>query len=387
MDSSKPKILVVSPVPPPMSGPEIMTQHLLNSSLNDGYDLVHFNISKNRDINAKAKFDFVNILFGLMQPFKLLWLMLRHKPDAVYTNMAQNLGGFLRYASFIWIVRLFGVPVVTRVMGDGFGHFYRNFKYKGLIRATLGCVSRVIVRADLLKEQFKGIVPDEKLKVVYSGIECEDFERTDLKVDRSNNDFVRVLFVGYLTQAKGAFDLLKVIPDLVAAESRLEFRLMGAKVKTERNIVYIDGVTRPQDEVLEELMTDDVVKERTEFLGVLSGDEKVREFVNADIYVLCSHSEAFPTSVLESMAAGLAVVATPVGVLPEAFDDRAIEFYDVGDLDGLKTAILKLSKNNELRKEMAEFNFSEARRNYTIDAYGNRVKCLFDDLLNRDNCE
>ena len=363
-----------------MSGPEIMTQHLLNSSLNEKYELIHFNISKGRDINSKAKFDFLNLFYGVVQPFQLLYFILVYRPDAIYTNMAQNLGGFLRYASFIWIARLCRVPVVVRVMGDGFNHFHQNSPLKSFIGKTFNCVSCFIVRAEKLKRQFDGLVPSEKLRVVYSGIETAEFEREDLVEKRADNE-LRLLFVGYLTQAKGAFDLLKVIPRLVEEESTLEFRFMGAKVKTERNIVYIDGVTRPQDEILEELMANEVVQEKVEFLGVLSGDEKVREFVNSDIYVLCSHSEAFPTSVLESMAAGLPVIATPVGVLPEAFDERGVLFYDTGDLEGLKKAILKLARDKELRAAMSDYNLEDAKKNYTIDAYGNRVRSLFDDIL------
>ena len=385
MSDRKPLLLIASPVPPPMSGPEVMTRHLLNSSLRDGYELLHFDIGKKRDINSKGKFDLVNVFFGAAQPFQLLWLFLRRRPAALYTNMAQNLGGFLRYASFIWVSSFLGIPVVTRVMGDGFGHFYKRSGggVRWFIRATLGRVDRMIVRAELLKAQFEGAVDMEKLRVVYSGIRVEEFERPDLVEERREGE-TRFLFVGYLTQAKGAFDLLRVIPEVLEEEPGARFRFMGARVRDERNIVYIDGVERPQDEVLDELVEVEGIRENCEFLGVLSGEGKVREFVNADALVFPSHAEAFPTVVLEAMAAGLPVVSTPVGVLPEAFDERGILFGEPGDLKALRESILRLIREPGLRERMSGHNRGEVCRDYTVDAYGNRVRALFDELFSEE---
>ncbi|NNM30118.1 MAG: glycosyltransferase family 4 protein [Akkermansiaceae bacterium] len=360
-----------------------MTQHLLNSSLRDGYELVHFNLSKGRtDMDTKAKFDLVNVFFGLVQPFALGWAILRHRPDAIYTNLAQNRWGFLRYASFIWTAWLFRTPVVTRVMGEGFGHFYRSTNLRWLVDATVRRIDRVIVRAELLKKQFEGVIPLEKLRVIYSGIRVEEFERPDLKEDRPG--VVNFLFVGYLSQAKGAFDILRVLPEVVAEEPDVMFRFMGPRVTVERNVFYIDDIERPPNDVLEELEVHEAVRSHARFLGVLSGDAKVREFVSADVLVFPSHSEAFPTVVLEGMAAGLPVIATPVGALPEAFDDRGILFNDPGDTAALKESILRIARDDRLRRDMGRHNYEEVRRNFTVDCYGARVRALFDELLGTD---
>ena len=375
----KKRLLIVSPTPPPMSGPEIMTRHLLNSSLREGYDLVHYNISKNRDVDKKGSFDFINVFFGFLQPFRMAWMIVRHRPAAIYTNLAQNAGGFLRYASFILVAKLFFRPVVTRVMGDGFGHFYRRSKWKWFIRLFTNRIDRVIVRAELLKRQFEGIIPFEKIRVVYSGIRVEEFERPDLVED--NGDNLRFLFVGYLTQAKGAFDLLRCVPDVHREIPNLRFRFMGARMAKERNITYIDGAERPQNEVLEELQSDPAVKECVDFIGVMRDDDKIREFVSADALVFPSHSEAFPTVVLEAMAAGLPIISTPVGVLPEAFDETHIIFNVPGDVESLKESIIRLARDDELRESMGKLNLARVRGDFTIDQYGNRVRALFNELL------
>jgi glycosyltransferase involved in cell wall biosynthesis len=372
---SLPKVLVVSPTPPPFSGPEIMTQHLLNSSLKDRYQLIHFNISKQRDVADKARFDVVNIFYGIIQPIQLLWLMLRYRPDIVYTNFAQNLGGFLRYASFILIVALFGKPVVVRVMGDGFNHFYRRspFVLRKLIHFVLEHITIFIVRAETLKQQFAGLVPPEKLWVVYSGIDVEEF---NVPRNREDDGLLRVLFVGYLTKAKGALDLLQTVPKVVAKIPNVRFQLMGARLDIERNISYVDN-PESNEAILDRLLADPSIASHVELLGQQSGDQKVKTFVDADVFILPSYSEAFPTVVLEAMAAGLPVVATPVGVLPEAFDENHILFVQPGNLDGISQALIDLLADCEMRRMMGLLNRNRASHEFTLSAYADRVDEVF----------
>lgn len=377
--SKQPTVLVVSGTPPPYSGPEIMTAHLLNSSLRDRYQLVHFDISKGRDIRTKARFDAINVLYGIIQPLQLLWLMLRNRPDLVYTNLAQNLGGFLRYTTFILPAALFRVPVVVRVMGDGFGHFYAHSSppLRALIRIVLSNISCFIVRAERLKAQFAGLVDSEQLCVVYSGIDVDEYDQLP---DKSHSDAVRVLFVGYLTQAKGALDLLYAIPKIRAACPDIEFQLMGPRLDIERNISYINNPAS-NNAVLDQILEWDDIRACVRLLGVQSGKEKVSTFVNADVFVLPSYAEAFPTVVLEAMAAGLPVVATPVGALPEAFSEEQILFVPPGDLAMLAEVVTQLAKDSDLRKSIGSRNRSVARSNYDLESHALRMDEVFRNCM------
>lgn len=378
---ASPKILVVSPTPPPYSGPEIMTAQLLSSPLKDEYQLIHFNISKQREVSTKARFDLINIFYGLLQPFQLIWFILKYKPDLVYTNLAQNLGGFLRYASFILTAGLFGKLVVVRVMGDGFNHFYKraNPVLRWLIDLTLQRVNRFIVRATVLKKQFVDLVPLEKLKVVYSGIDVNEFNIPRERKD----DEIRILFVGYLTKAKGALDLLQVVPIVAKKCPNVRFQFMGSKIDVERNITYVDNPDSNETS-LQQLLTQENVIDHIELLGVQSGKRKIETFVNADIFVLPSYSEAFPTVVLEAMAAGLPVIATPVGALPEVFDEKSIVFVKPGNVYQLADAILHLIDVPNYRRQIAKHGQQIVRKQFDLSAYAGRLDALFSDTLKGD---
>lgn len=375
---SRPRILVVSPTPPPHSGPEVMTAQLLHSPLKDRCRLIHFNISKQREVNTKARFDLTNVLYGLFQPLQLFWLMVRHRPDVVYTNLAQNLAGFLRYASFVLTVALFRKPVVVRVMGDGFKQFYAraNPILRWLILLTLGRIDRFIVRAEILKKQFDHLVPPDKLRVVYSGIDTTMFERPRV---RANDEEIRVLFVGYLTKAKGALDLLKTVPMVSARCPGARFHLMGSKLDVERNITYVHN-PHSNEAILRQLLARQEIADHVKLLGVQTGQEKINSFVNADIFVLPSYAEAFPTVVLEAMAAGLPIVATPVGALPEAFDERNILFVEPGNLSQLAAAILALAQDRTRRLEMGTLNRQLVQQHFDLSAYAARVEAVFAEV-------
>jgi glycosyltransferase involved in cell wall biosynthesis len=379
MKSNKCKVLVVSGTPPPYSGPEIMTAHLLNSPLQERYNLIHFNISTGRAVSEKGQFDLINMAYGLFQPLQLLWLLMRHRPQVVYTNLAQNLGGFLRYASFILLIALFRTPVVVRVMGDGFNHFYQHSSpvMRLLIRQTLTRIDYYIVRAEALKTQFAGLVPSEKLCVVYSGIDVTEFARPP---QPRTDERLRILFVGYLTQAKGAHDLLRALPAVVATEPNVVARLMGERLDIERNVTYVNNPTSNRA-VLDQLLAQPVLATHVELLGVLAGQAKVEAFVNADLFVFPSYAEAFPTVVLEAMAAGLPIIATPVGALPEVFDTKSIRFVIPGNVAELAEAILQLLQDPGLRQRMGEYNRQFVQTQFNLDTHAQRVGDLFDRAI------
>jgi glycosyltransferase involved in cell wall biosynthesis len=383
--SDQVKVLVVSGVPPPYSGPEIMTAYLLNSPLKTRFKLAHLNISSGRSVADKARFDLINIWFGLVQPVRLFAMMLRHRPHLVYTNLAQNLGGFLRYASLILVARLFSTPVVVRVMGDGFNHFHRRSPYplRKLIELVLRNVDGYIVRAEALKQQFNGLVPPERLEVVYSGIDVTEFDRP--RTSQVNGP-LRVLFVGYLTQAKGAHDLLRAVPAIVRDYDKdpnnpgVVIQMMGERIDVERNITYVDN-PQSNDSVLDQLLSREDIGPHIELLGVLSGERKCQAYVDADIFVLPSYSEAFPTVVLEAMAAGLPVVATPVGALPEVFDDNNILYVEPGNVEQLAAAVRRLLADAELRRRMGDLNRETVYARFNLDSHADQVAEVFTRIL------
>jgi glycosyltransferase involved in cell wall biosynthesis len=84
-----------------------------------------------------------------------------------------------------------------------------------------------------------------------------------------------------------------------------------------------------------------------------------------DVFALSSDSEQFPISVVEAMAAGLAVVAPAVGdVAPMVAPENAAFIAPVGDEAALGAALAALAGDADLRNMVGAANRAMARREY-----------------------
>lgn len=88
-----------------------------------------------------------------------------------------------------------------------------------------------------------------------------------------------------------------------------------------------------------------------------------QRWVEAQFGVLASHEEGFPNAVLEAMAAGVPMVATSVGGVPELIDDGVTgSIVPAKDPDAMSEAIARLASDPQLRKKMGTAARQEAER-------------------------
>ena len=72
------------------------------------------------------------------------------------------------------------------------------------------------------------------------------------------------------------------------------------------------------------------------------------------MFLLPSHGEGFPNSLVEAMAAGMASVVTPVGAVPEMVADGGALVIPVGDAGALASAIERLAADPEVRRRLGK---------------------------------
>jgi glycosyltransferase involved in cell wall biosynthesis len=88
-------------------------------------------------------------------------------------------------------------------------------------------------------------------------------------------------------------------------------------------------------------------------LGFVPHEEAQRLIGRAAVVVLPSHREGLPMVLLESMAHGRAIVATPVGGIPSLVEDGVTGLLvSRGDAQALREAITRLLENPELRRKL-----------------------------------
>jgi len=121
------------------------------------------------------------------------------------------------------------------------------------------------------------------------------------------------------------------------------------------------------------------------FAGTLNAEGVLEEMRQATLLALPSYTEGFPLTVVEAMAAGCPVVATPVGAIPEilAFDDQtpAGASVPVQDVEALAKAIRSLLDNPQQRLSLAKRAREKVVSDYGMTVVFNQYLAAWQKVL------
>ncbi len=164
-----------------------------------------------------------------------------------------------------------------------------------------------------------------------------------------DDEKLRLLFLSNIDNTKGLNELLAAI---VAHRDELEHRIT----------LDIGG-----DGVAFGSVTDYISTHRLEPIvtahGWVSGDPKLKLLESCDVFILPSYAEGQPMALLESMAAGLAVIVTPVGGMAEIVENGVNGLYVAPkDIESIFVAIRQFIERKELIAEMGQRNILAVKK-------------------------
>jgi glycosyltransferase involved in cell wall biosynthesis len=103
-----------------------------------------------------------------------------------------------------------------------------------------------------------------------------------------------------------------------------------------------------------------------------------------DVGVLCSDREASPQVLLEYMEAGLPIVATRVGGIPELVDEGVTGYLVPARNDAaLADAVGELLSDRDLARRMGEAGQARRRADFTLDGTVRNMEALYEELMAR----
>jgi glycosyltransferase involved in cell wall biosynthesis len=143
-----------------------------------------------------------------------------------------------------------------------------------------------------------------------------------------------------------------------------------------RLLIVGDG---PQRESIERLVAELGLANRVRLLGMRSD---VRRLLAAsDAFLLTSVSEGIPVTLIEAMAAGVPIVSTAVGGVPEVVVDGTTGLLAAaGDVAGIATALAQLADDQRLRRKLADAAEHRVRDRFSEDSMIARYDELFGEM-------
>jgi glycosyltransferase involved in cell wall biosynthesis len=103
---------------------------------------------------------------------------------------------------------------------------------------------------------------------------------------------------------------------------------------------------------------------------------------SSDVFASSSHREGLPLAVLEAMMAGLPVVATSVGDIPNVVTNGTGVLVPPHDPERLADALEDLLKDPEKRQAMGRAAQQRAVSEFSVDAWMKKHVNLYRDVLN-----
>ncbi|WP_426449144.1 glycosyltransferase family 4 protein [Paenibacillus sp. S-38] len=293
----------------------------------------------------------------------VLDIIKKHRIDLVHSHKMELMGGNIA-------AKLKGIPSVQTVHELPRG-MLPAYQMVGLLNHLLN--DKVVVLCERSKVMFRWFGRESgKLTKIYNGIQFSeaDYDSASKSIREQlglPTEEPLMMTVARLAPEKGMETLIRAAEQFKADGNRGHFVIVG-DATFEHEKVYKEKLF-----ALAVLLG---VTDRVHFVGLRRDvPELLRQ---ADVFVLSSVFDTFPTAILEAMRAGLPVVSTDVGGVPEMVRPENGMVTPVFDHKALSDAVAKVLSMDYQRmglrgKEMMEKEFSRA-------AYVGRTVQLYEEL-------
>jgi glycosyltransferase involved in cell wall biosynthesis len=204
--------------------------------------------------------------------------------------------------------------------------------------------SKVIALTKTEAEQYKKMgVDEDKIEIVPNGIDLSEYDNLPKRGEFRKKYGIRedekmILYLGRIHKIKGIDLLVAAFADLIKELDDVRLVIVGPD----------DGFLS----TLKRQIGDFKIGDKILFTGPLYERDKLKAYVDADVYVLPSVYETFPVTVLEACACGTPVIVTDrCGIVDIVDKVGCVAEYDKGKL---RDAISKVLSDEGLRRSFGE---------------------------------
>lgn len=211
----------------------------------------------------------------------------------------------------------------------------------------------------LAETYLKAGFSSKKMNVIWNGI---DFDRFDAIQRNPHDNKVRFSFFGNFGRHKGVSTLLEALPCL-NNRYRVQINLIG---------------NGDQENFYREQLNENGCTYLVKFWGKLDNGQVHRAYAETDVLILPSiWPENQPVSITEAMAAGIPVIASNMGGMPELVEDgKTGLIFEAGNAQDLAEKMDFLIEHPDLIKAFGK-TAKERMRNNTFESQANKLLTLY----------
>lgn len=289
--------------------------------------------------------------------------------EVVHVNTAPDQRAVLRDSLLILVSRLLGRKVVLQVHGAVSDHHYPQF-LQWVMTRTFPLCSIVLLFSSRDTQTLRTMIPRLRADIFPNAIRSRDFIqngksfRKDVSIPQDNRV---VIFLSRIIKEKGVFELVESIP---------------AVVKEFKAVTFIFAGDGPEIDPVKRVCKDSGIEEYVRFTGHLPYKDVTRALVASDVFVLPTYYiEGMPTAILQALAAGLPVITTPAGGIPEVIKTGENGFLiQPRSPRQLAEKILLLLQQDDLRDQIGRSNSELARKEFDIEIIAKKLGELYSSL-------
>lgn len=310
--------------------------------LKERYEFLLLDATRKHGTTRQSMLNVVNLFYFARQCVRWLFHLVVSRPQIVHYAISSG-WAMEKGLVFMKLARLFGAKTLGHLHSGDFIDFWRSlpaWRRRFAIKEIRRLDGLIVLSNEWKKAILRDIViAPAKLHVVNNPI-SKDFEDAALQMpaERAQN---RILALGIMDRKKGILDLLEAAKLI---QHRAEFHLEIAGPERDPGIVC----------TAKEFVERHSLSKKVQLRSAVWGLEKIETFRKCSILVLPSHFENFPLVVIEAAAAGMAIISTPVGAVPEFFENGiSALFVEPRHPDQIAGALLKLLQNPGERGRVA----------------------------------
>jgi len=231
-----------------------------------------------------------------------------------------------------------------------------------LQRVSMALSDKIIVYSrDIVSQWNLGKYQNKILIAPYLFIDFNEF-RVERPLDERDNI---VGYVGRFSPEKGIGNLVEAVSEIREASPDVRFWIVG------------DGQLRDE---IEQYVKKNNLDDKVRLVGEVSRNEIPGYLNQLKLLVIPSYSEGLPNTILEAMACGTPVLATPVGSIPDVITDGETGFImEDNSPECIARSVIRALNHPNIEK-IAHNAHAVVERKYTYQAAVERYRDILANL-------